>query len=223
MDFDPALAERARRHAALAEPVRLAVVERLLVGDLAPGELARDLGVPTNLLAHHLNVLADAGLVARERSHGDGRRRYLRLADAALDGLLRPPRFIASSVLFVCTANSARSQLATALWRRCSTVPATSAGREPADRVAPHALTVAAAHGLELAGRPQGYAAVTERPGLVVSVCDLARESDVPFDAPRIHWSIADPVESGTAEAFADAYAELDRRIALLAPQVAAA
>lgn len=223
MAADAALTARAQRHAALAEPARLAIVERLLVGDAAPDELAVALDVPSNLLAHHVNTLAAAGMVVRRRSDGDGRRRYLSLADHALDGLLRPPRFVAASVLFVCTANSARSQLAAALWRRRSRVPAASAGMRPADRVAPGAVAVAADHGLQLAGRPQGYDAVTSPPGLVVSVCDRAREADVPFDAPRVHWSIRDPVGEGTPEAFAAAYDEIDRRIARLAPQVVAA
>lgn len=217
---DAALAARARRHAALAEPVRLAVVERLLVGDVAPDEIARDLDVPTNLLSHHVNTLVAAGMVVRLPSDGDRRRRYLSLSDDAVEGLLQPPRFVADAVLFVCTANSARSQLAVALWRRRSRVPAASAGMRPADQVAPGAVRVAGAHGLALDEQPKGYDAVTRRPGLVVSVCDRAREADVPFDAPRVHWSIRDPVREGTASAFDAAYDELDRRIARLAPQV---
>lgn len=220
---DDDLRTRARRHAALAEPVRLGIVEALLAGDLAPDEIASDLELGTNLLAHHLNVLADAGLIVRERSHGDRRRRYVRLADTALDGLLRPPRFVASSVLFVCTANSARSQLATALWRRRSPVPASSAGWRPADDVAPGAVAAAREHGLQLADAPRGYDNVAELPGLVVSVCDLAREADLPFDAPRVHWSIADPVAEATPAAFERTVAELDARVARLAVQVDAA
>lgn len=198
-------------------------MERLLVGDLAPDEIARELDVPSNLLAHHVNTLVTAGMVVRRASDGDRRRRYLSLADDALDGLLRPPRFVADSVLFVCTANSARSQLATALWRRYSRVPTASAGVRPAERIAPGAVAVASDHGLTLEGAPKGYDAVTDWPGLVVSVCDRAREADVPFAAPRVHWSVRDPVREGTREAFAAAYDELDRRIARLAPQVVAA
>ena len=53
---------RARMHAALGEPVRLRIVDRLVLGDASPGELGRQVGLPTNLLAHHLKVLDDAGL-----------------------------------------------------------------------------------------------------------------------------------------------------------------
>jgi ArsR family transcriptional regulator, arsenate/arsenite/antimonite-responsive transcriptional repressor / arsenate reductase (thioredoxin) len=35
--------------------------------------------MPSNLLAHHLRVLEEAGLVTRHRSEGDKRRSYLRL------------------------------------------------------------------------------------------------------------------------------------------------
>lgn len=65
-----ALAERARIHAALGDPARLAIVDTLVAGDAAPGELAVVLDMPTNLIAHHLKVLEDAGLVVRSRSEG---------------------------------------------------------------------------------------------------------------------------------------------------------
>ena len=73
------LAERARIHAALGDPARLAIVDTLVAGDAAPGELGAALDMPTNLVAHHLKVLEDAGLVVRTRSEGDRRRTYVRL------------------------------------------------------------------------------------------------------------------------------------------------
>ncbi|TMQ89925.1 winged helix-turn-helix transcriptional regulator, partial [Actinomadura soli] len=58
MVFDPSwLRGRAAAHRALGDPARLAIVEALLLGDLAPGEVGRLLGLPSNLLAHHLGVL----------------------------------------------------------------------------------------------------------------------------------------------------------------------
>lgn len=56
---------RAKRHAALGEPARLAIVERLLLSDASPTELGRALGLSSNLLAHHLGLLEQAGLVSR--------------------------------------------------------------------------------------------------------------------------------------------------------------
>ena len=103
---------RAARHAALADPARLRVVDALALGDRSPRELGERLGLASNLLAHHLKVLETSGLVERRRSEGDGRRSYVRLVTDAMpteasDLDIRVPR-----VLFVCTANSARSQLA---------------------------------------------------------------------------------------------------------------
>ena len=51
---------RAAVHAALGEPVRLAIVDRLGPGDASPGELAEAVGLASNLLAHHLKVLDEA-------------------------------------------------------------------------------------------------------------------------------------------------------------------
>ena len=103
---------RARIHAALGDPARLAIVDALTLGDASPSEIGHELGMPTNLVAHHVKVLQDAGLIVRTRSEGDRRRTYLRLRPDALDhltpaGLGQVPR-----VVVVCTQNSARSQLA---------------------------------------------------------------------------------------------------------------
>src|SRR5689334_10970596 len=125
---------RAALHAALGDPARLTIVDTLAWGEASPGELAARLGMTSNLLAHHLRVLEDgAGLLNRHRSEGDRRRSYLALDRDVLD-LLQPtsPALLAKRVVFVCTQNSARSQLAAALWNDHSPVPATSAGTHPA-------------------------------------------------------------------------------------------
>ena len=70
---------------------RLAITDTLADGDASPSELAVMLAMPSNLLAHHLRVLEDAGMVARHRSEGDRRRTYLRLVPGSLDGLAGPP------------------------------------------------------------------------------------------------------------------------------------
>ncbi|MGH3299987.1 MAG: helix-turn-helix domain-containing protein, partial [Trebonia sp.] len=128
IDQDDSLVRRAAVHAALADPARLAITDALGEGDASPSELAGMLGMASNLLAHHLRVLEEAGIVARHRSEGDRRRTYLRLVPGALDALAGPASRAARRVLFVCTANSARSHLAAALWRQASQVPAASAG-----------------------------------------------------------------------------------------------
>src|SRR5215469_3836251 len=103
------LAARAAVHAALADPVRLLITDALGTGDASPSELAAMLAMPSNLLAHHLRVLEQAGLITRRRSEGDRRRTYLHLVPGALGALAGWPTRSASRVLFVCTANSARS------------------------------------------------------------------------------------------------------------------
>lgn len=214
------VAARARVHAALGDPGRLAIVDTLAYGDASPGELARRLRLPTNLLAHHVAVLQDAGLVDRTRSEGDRRRTYLRLVPEALTGLAPPEPRPAPRVVFVCTGNSARSPLAAALWARRSTIPGACAGTEPAPRVHPRAVRVARRHGLALdRARPVHVADVLHRDDLVVAVCDHAHER-LRGEPPgrRLHWSVPDPAAVDTDAAFEAAYAELAGRIDRLAP-----
>ncbi|MGH3205288.1 MAG: ArsR/SmtB family transcription factor, partial [Streptosporangiaceae bacterium] len=61
------LARRVAVHGALADPARLQVTDALLAGDASPSELAALLGMPSNLLAHHLRVLEQAGVITRRR------------------------------------------------------------------------------------------------------------------------------------------------------------
>lgn len=211
------LTVRARVHAALGEPARLAIVDALLLGDASPGELGRLLDMTTNLLAHHLNVLSEAKLLDRVRSEGDRRRTYLRLRRDTLDLLVPAPQSPARRVLFVCTHNSARSQLAAALWTRCSVVPAASAGTVPTAGVHPRAVAAAARHGLDLAGA--GTADVRDvlhADDLVVAVCDIAHEQ-LREPVRRLHWSVPDPAVSDTDEAFEAALGELAARVDRLA------
>lgn len=208
-----ALVIRARRHAALSDPARLAIVDELSVSDRAPVELGERFDLPSNLLAHHLVVLEDAGLISRSRSSGDGRRRYVRLRPGAFDDLLPATPIEPQPALFVCSANSARSQLAAALWQRLTDQPAQSAGTHPAESVHRGAVAAAARAGLDLTGAtPKALDDVRRRPGLVITVCDQAYEEvDVP--PSWLHWSITDPVPVGTAAAFDGALAALRERI----------
>jgi protein-tyrosine-phosphatase len=213
------LLERAKVHAALGDPARLAIVDTLVAGDSAPGELGLVLEMPTNLIAHHLKVLQDAGLVVRARSEGDHRRTYVRLVPEALAAVAQPSLSGVPRVVFICTQNSARSQLAAAIWSRRSQVPAVSAGTQPAARVHPRAVRVGRRHGLNPeTWRTAQIDDVVERDDLVIAVCDNAHEH-LPADAhPRLHWSIPDPARVGTDAAFESAYTEIAARIDRLAP-----
>lgn len=215
--------ERARVFAALGDPMRLRIVEQLALSDALPSDLAHDLGVASNLLAHHLNVLVQAGLVRRLRSEGDRRRTYVQLVGDAVPALAGAPVDAPGRVLFVCTANTARSQLATALWRSLSDVPAASAGTHPAAAVDPGAIAAAQRHGLRLARRtrPRDLADVHQPGDLVVTVCDRAHEELA--DPAALHWSVPDPVPAGTEHAFEAAVRDLDHRVHGLAQRLSAA
>ena len=204
---------RAVVHAALGDPTRLAVVDELVAGDRSPRELAETLGLPSNLVAHHLRVLQDAGVVARSRSEADRRRTYVRVVPAALTGLLPAAALAAPRVVFVCTHNSARSQLAAAMWSRRSPVPVTSAGTHPATRVHRRAVSVAHRHGLPLDdARTAEVGGVLRPDDLVVAVCDSAYEELGPT-RERLHWSVPDPVRVDTDAAFEHAYEDLHERV----------
>jgi protein-tyrosine-phosphatase len=118
--------------------------------------------------------------------------------------------------LFVCTRNSARSQLAAALWRSLAGAPAESAGTHPADRVHPGAIAAAKRAGLDITGyTPRALDRVGRLPGIVVTVCDQAHEELAPDDT-WLHWSVSDPVAAGSRAAFDAALTELRERIGAL-------
>lgn len=214
------VARRAALHAALGEPARLAIVDALLLGDASPGELGAVVSAPSNLVAHHLRVLEEAGLVRRVRSEADRRRSYVRLVPEALAVLNPAARasavwasvMTAPRVVFVCTGNTARSQLAAALWARRSTVPGTSAGTDPGPGVHRRAVATARRHGLVLDRRGTRHVReVVRSDDLVVAVCDNAYE-DLGQE-PALHWSVPDPVRVDTDAAFEDAFTEIATRV----------
>lgn len=219
------LERRAEIHAALGDPVRLAIVDELSVSDRSPSELSSSLGLHPPLLSFHLDTLERAGLIRRTRSSGDRRRRYVQLVVGSLDGIGITATVPASPVLFVCTRNSARSQLAAAVWQRDLGRPASSAGTHPAERVHPGAIAAARRAGLDLTdARPVLLATSTDhQPDRhVVTVCDRAHE-DLGRSAwhPAWHWSVPDPVEVGSDAAFDQALDLIRSRITALGPSEA--
>lgn len=212
---------RAKVHAALADVTRLQIVDLLIVGDASASEVGAELDVPSNLLAHHLKVLEQADLVTRRRSEGDGRRWYLSLgptADPNMTGgsILGSP----SRVVFVCTANTARSHLAAALWRHESPIAAVSAGTHPGKGIHPGAVKAAERHGLSLPDvAPQLLDGLHRGGDLIITVCDRAHEELGGLG--WAHWSVLDPVPDGTKAAFDAAYDDLASRVAALAPRMA--
>ena len=130
-------------------------------------------------------------------------------------------------MLFLCTGNSARSQIAEALLNHdgAGRFEAESAGTEPAARVNPGAPEALAAAGIEWNGHPpRGVDGLERGPwDLVVTVCDDAKESCPIFPAGPViaHWGMPDPaaVEGDAARrraAFRDTLDVLRRRIGAL-------
>jgi protein-tyrosine-phosphatase len=206
------LHRRAALHAALGEPARLAIVDDLAVTDRSPRELSDRHGLATNLLAHHLDVLETAGLVVRFVSSGDRRRRYVRLVRAPLATLGVTAARPVGRALFLCSHNSARSQLAAALWTARTGQPAMSAGTHPAERVHRGAVAAARRAGLDLRRAVPRLIDHVDVDAQVVTVCDRAHEELDPA-ATWWHWSIPDPVETGTGAAFDAVIVDLDARI----------
>jgi ArsR family transcriptional regulator, arsenate/arsenite/antimonite-responsive transcriptional repressor / arsenate reductase (thioredoxin) len=199
-----------------------------LLGDLARSdrtvhELTGLVGQPQNLVSYHLGKLRDARLVSWRRSSADRRDAYYtvdltRVGEllAATGGALHPglrlvpppattPSTTAESgamrarVLFLCTGNSARSQMAEALARVRSggTVEAHSAGSHPKP-LHPNAVRVMRdEHGIDLAGqRSKHLSEFADQPfDRVVSLCDRVKEvcPEFPGEPETIHWSIPDP------------------------------
>lgn len=210
--------QRSVIHAALGDPGRLAIVDVLLLADSSPSELQTLLSMPSNLMAHHLGVLEQAGLLRRVRSEGDRRRTYLQLVPEALEVMVPSARRRADRVVFVCSQNSARSQLAVAVWKRRSALPATSAGTHPAAAVHPGALAAARRRHLSMRPRRPRHLDDVVCPGdLVVAVCDNAHE-ELPADLNHIHWSVPDPVPAADPDMFDRALDDLTQRIERLVP-----
>ena len=234
--------ERAAKHAALGDPTRLEIVDLLTLGDLSPTELQQRLGISSNLLAHHLGLLEREGIVGRRRSEADRRRSYVRLVPHGLEGLAPTSAASPRRVVFVCTANSARSQLAEAIWMqsawaqapeaqktgaqntdaqkagaqntvRSCRIPAASAGIRPAEAIEPGAIETARRHGLVLPSRaPRHVEDVIEDEDCVITVCDTAHE-ELPTMGGGLHWSVPDPVPIGTEAAFDAAFEDIAQRI----------
>jgi protein-tyrosine-phosphatase len=210
------LAVRARRHAALGDPLRLAIIDELRLSDRSPSDLSAMLGVDSNLLAHHTDILEEAGLVERVSSQGDRRRRYVRLVPSMLGGLDSRPSLRFSRIVFICTENVARSQLAAAMWNHLDLgTKATSGGTRPGKSVHPAAIKAAARRGLDLRKARPGPVPDLDASDLVITVCDRAYESLCGV-RQRLHWSVPDPVASSDASSFDAAAEALDQRIRVL-------
>jgi arsenate reductase (thioredoxin) len=110
-----------------------------------------------------------------------------------------------TSVLILCTGNSARSQMAEGLFRHegGDRYEVFSAGTRPS-RVRPEAIAVLAEIGIDISG--QRSKSVDEFIGqpldLVITVCDNAKEACpvFPGQTRRLHWPFEDPAGTEGSE-----------------------
>jgi protein-tyrosine-phosphatase len=228
--------------------VRWRLLTELSYSDRRVGELCTRLELPQNLVSYHLGRLRAERVVSRRRSTADGRDSYylleldrcgellagagsalhpgLRLAPTRRDRLIRTGRRRRTRVLFTCTGNSARSQIAEALAERLGggVVEARSAGSHPKPLHA-NAVRVLAERGIDIMGRRSKRLDefVGRRFDYVVSLCDRVREvcPEFPGHPDLIHWSIPDPAGEGgsdeeTCAAFERTADELATRVASL-------
>jgi protein-tyrosine-phosphatase/DNA-binding transcriptional ArsR family regulator len=208
-------------------PVRWQLLSELARSDLRVGELCELAGRRQSLVSYHLRRLRDGGLVSVRRSSADGRDSYYVLdlarcgelladAGAALHPGLAPapPVPAPADVLFLCTGNSARSQMAEALCEQLSdgAVTAVSAGSHPKP-LQPAAVRVMRDRGIDISGRRSKHLSefAGRRFDHVVSLCDRVREVCPEFPGAELtHWSIPEPGD------FERTAAELESRIGFL-------
>lgn len=231
----------------VGHPQRWRLLSELAHSDRTVQELTGLSGQPQNLVSYHLGKLRDGQLVSARRSSADGRDAYytadlgrLRNLLATTGTALHPGLQLAPSsddegarpgaasvrVLFLCTGNSARSQIAEALARARSggRIEAFSAGSHP-KALHPNALRVLREHGIDPAGHEPEHLSVhaETRFDWVITLCDRVREvcPEFPGRPEVIHWSIPDPATTGeddeaTYPAFQRTAAELETRIGFL-------
>jgi protein-tyrosine-phosphatase len=224
--------------------VRWRLLGALARSDRQVHELTALLGGQQSLISYHLGLLRKAELVRTRRSSADGRDIYYRLdlarcrqllaaAGNALHPGLRltappaPAQLTPTRVLFLCSGNSSRSQMAEALLRQRSAgrVTTFSAGSRPKP-IHPDAVAAMTERGIDLsAARPKHLDQFTgQRFDWVITLCDRVREvcPEFPGHPATVHWSIPDPAADPDGRpAFDRVAVELTERIDFLLHTIA--
>jgi protein-tyrosine-phosphatase len=204
---------------------------------------------PQSLVSYHLRVLREGGLVFARRSSADGRDSYYaidlhacREALQSTGGALHPSLRLAPAierrqeqsslrnqqVLFLCTGNSARSQIAEALMDQISdgAIHAVSAGSNP-KQLHPNAVRVLHKRGIDISKNRTKHLDEfrTARFDTVITLCDRVREVCPAFPSrpELVHWSVPDPALEGSNNrssypAFERTAIELETRIRFRLP-----
>lgn len=214
-------------------PVRWQLLRELARSDRQVRELTGLVGQRQSLTSYHLGLLREGGLVTARRSSADRRDTYYSLnllgcrerlieSGATLHpglglepAVLSPPSSGPSNaqrdqpsvrVLFLCTGNSSRSQMAEAILEELggAGVEVASAGSHP-KALHPDAVRVMRDRGLDIGGRRPKHLSefAAARFDYVISLCDRVREVCPDFPGPPAvaHWSIADPAAEAPADA----------------------
>lgn len=231
---------------ALADDKRLAIVRLLALSDLRAGEISAALSLPSNAVSYHLKQLSTLGLLQDHRSSADGRdvyyrvdlehldRLYMQAGDALHAGLVPSEASGVEAlstpttplrVLFLCTHNSARSQMAEAILRYLggNNVEVFSAGSMPTE-VHPNTIIVLRELGIDTSqlSAKSLDRFLGESFDYIITVCDRVRDICPVFrgDPFQIHWSFPDPVVVEDPEhrlaAFRRTAAELQTRVRYL-------
>jgi ArsR family transcriptional regulator, arsenate/arsenite/antimonite-responsive transcriptional repressor / arsenate reductase (thioredoxin) len=231
-------------------PIRWSVLTRLARSDYRVQELVAFLQLPQNVVSYHLRQLRTGNLVTERKSSADERSVYYSLDLEQFRSLyfqageqLHPALAKETSekgnneqrdrthtplrVLFLCTVNSARSQMAEALLRQLSQgmIESFSAGSHPAEHVHPFALQIMEHTGIDMSqAHPKHLDQFRNQHfDAIVTVCDRVREvcPVFPDDPERIHWSFPDPAqiegpEEARYRAFEHTSLQLATRLRLL-------
>jgi protein-tyrosine-phosphatase len=220
-------------------PLRWRLLTELARSDRRVRELCGLLAQPQALVSYHLGKLRSERLVWMRRSIADARDVYYSLdltrcgtlltetGTALHPGLGPPPAYAAAPrgrelrLLFLCTGNSARSQMAEALANQLGdgSVEAYSAGSRPKP-LHPDAVRVMRERGIDIAGRRSKHLDefAAERFDCVITLCDRVREvcPEFPGRPATVHWSIPDPARDDDPGAFDRVADELATRIPFL-------
>jgi len=232
----------------LSHNLRWKLITALKQSDYRVCELVDFVDEPPNLVSYHLKRLRDQALVRERRSGADGRDVYYTLDHERLRqqyvsaGRMLHPSLDESvgvdearqrsfgeaqiRVLFLCTENSARSQMAEGILRHIShgRMEAFSAGTNPSG-IHPLAVSTMQRHNIDISQQWSKH--LDEFNGQsfthIITLCDRAREvcPNFPGDPIRIHWSFPNPAavegdEAAKSQAFEATAHELMTRIRYL-------
>jgi thioredoxin type arsenate reductase len=229
----------------LSSEARWAILTILSKSDLRVHEIVTQVNQPQNLVSYHLQQLRDLDLIRETRSIADGREVYYSLNLTRLHklyvaaGLALHPALVTGDipeiqaapesspgplrVLFLCTHNSARSQMAEGILRKrgAEKFIVVSAGSQPST-VHPLAIRAMADMGIDISQQDSKSQMdyLEEHFDYVITVCDNARENCpiFPGSPNQIHWSFPDPAvvpgtEAERLKAFKETALQLNTRI----------